>query len=93
MMGAGGMGQVHLASRADDHYRKQVAIKLILAGHESDEMLRHFRRERQALGALDHTNIARLLDGGTTAEGSPYLVKSRHAAGGKVKEGAAGGGP
>ena len=73
-IGAGGMGQVFLAARADDQYRKRVAIKLILAGRESDEMLRHFRRERQVLAALDHPNIAKLLDGGTTPEGSPYLV-------------------
>jgi len=75
LLGEGGMGLVYLARRADDQYRREVAIKLMHAGlgHNPD-MLRRFRAERQILANLDHPNIARLLDGGITLEGSPYLV-------------------
>ncbi len=73
-LGQGGMGAVYLAARADQSYEKHVAIKLIRRGAESQEIERRFRNERQILAALDHPNIARLLDGGTTAEGQPYLV-------------------
>ena len=70
-LGHGGMGVVYLAARADDQYRKRVAIKVIPAGATSHEAVRHFRRERQILASLEHPNIARLLDGGTTTDGSP----------------------
>jgi eukaryotic-like serine/threonine-protein kinase len=73
-LGHGGMGEVYLAERADDQYRSQVAIKLIRRGMDTDFVLRRFRNERQILAALDHPNVARLLDGGTTADGLPYLV-------------------
>jgi eukaryotic-like serine/threonine-protein kinase len=73
-IGRGGMGAVYRAVRADVHYRKQVAIKLIRGGGGSDLVLRRFVHERQILANLDHPNIARLLDGGATADGSPYLV-------------------
>ncbi len=73
-IGRGGMGTVYLAARADDEYRKQVAIKVIKRGMDSDDILRRFRNERQILASLDHPNIARLLDGGTTEEGLPYFV-------------------
>ena len=74
-LGRGGMGEVYLAARADDEYRKHVALKLIRAGDETrEDLLRHFRRERQILAALDHPNIAKLLDGGTTEAGQPYFV-------------------
>ncbi len=73
-LGRGGMGAVYLARRADEQYEKLVAIKVIQAGRESQEMLQHFRRERQILAGLDHPNIARLLDGGSTDEGLPYFV-------------------
>ncbi|NOT61971.1 MAG: protein kinase [Acidobacteria bacterium] len=73
-LGQGGMGAVYLAARADQSYQKHVAIKLIRRGAESQEIERRFRNERQILAALDHPNIARLLDGGTTPEGQPYLV-------------------
>jgi serine/threonine protein kinase/tetratricopeptide (TPR) repeat protein len=73
-IGAGGMGEVYRAIRADDQYRKQVAIKLVRAGQNSDFVIRRFKNERQILASLDHPNIARLLDGGTTEEGVPYLV-------------------
>ncbi len=73
-LGHGGMGVVYLAARADDQYRKRVAIKVIPAGATSQETVRHFRRERQILASLEHPNIARLLDGGTTTDGAPYIV-------------------
>jgi serine/threonine-protein kinase len=73
-LGHGGMGAVYLAVRADDEYRKQVAIKLVRGGLDSPEMLQRFRSERQILANLDHPHIARLLDGGTTEAGAPYVV-------------------
>jgi non-specific serine/threonine protein kinase/serine/threonine-protein kinase len=72
-IGRGGMGVVYLARRADD-YEKHVAIKLIKRGMDTDFILRRFRHERQILAGLDHPYIARLLDGGTTADGLPYFV-------------------
>jgi non-specific serine/threonine protein kinase/serine/threonine-protein kinase len=71
---AGGMGAVYLADRADREYEKKVAIKLIKRGMDTDSVLRHFRSERQILANFDHTNIARLLDGGATESGLPYFV-------------------
>jgi non-specific serine/threonine protein kinase/serine/threonine-protein kinase len=73
-IGSGGMGTVHLARRADDEFEKRVAIKLMRPGFASDLDLRRFKSERQISAVLDHPNIARLLDGGTTAEGAPYFV-------------------
>src|SRR6266850_6897926 len=73
-IGRGGMGTVFLAVRADDQYRKQVAIKLVNRGMDTDKILRRFVMERQILANLEHPNIARLLDGGTTQDGLPYFV-------------------
>jgi serine/threonine protein kinase len=73
-LGQGGMGVVCLAVRADDQYRKRVAIKLVRRGMNTDFIIRRFRHERQILASLDHPNIARMLDGGATAEGLPYFV-------------------
>lgn len=73
-IGEGGMGAVYLAVRADDHFRKQVAIKLLHTGFPTPRMLARFRRERQILADLDHPYIARILDGGATDAGAPYLV-------------------
>jgi predicted unusual protein kinase regulating ubiquinone biosynthesis (AarF/ABC1/UbiB family) len=73
-IGAGGMGSVYLAVRADDEFQKRVAIKLIRRGIDNDFIVRRFRNERQILANLDHPNIARLLDGGTTGDGLPYFV-------------------
>ena len=74
-LGRGGMGEVYRAHRADGQYKQQVAIKLIRAGYEERRfVLERFRNERQILATLDHPNIARLLDGGATDDGSPYLV-------------------
>lgn len=73
-IGRGGMGSVWLATRADQAYQKKVAVKMVKRGMDSAEILRRFRVERQVLARLDHPNIARLIDGGSTPEGSPYLV-------------------
>jgi eukaryotic-like serine/threonine-protein kinase len=73
-IGAGGMGEVYRAFRADDEYRKEVAIKLVRAGQASGLILNRFKNERQILASLEHPNICRLLDGGTTQDGLPYLV-------------------
>jgi serine/threonine protein kinase/Tol biopolymer transport system component/tetratricopeptide (TPR) repeat protein len=73
-IGRGGMGSVYLATRADDEFQKQVAIKLIKRGMDTDFIVKRFRNERQILAVLDHPNIARLLDGGSTEDGLPYFV-------------------
>jgi len=76
-IGAGGMGTVWLAERADEQFEQQVALKLIRAELDSDEMLQRFRNERQLLARLNHPNICRLLDGGVDDRGRPYLVMER----------------
>jgi eukaryotic-like serine/threonine-protein kinase len=73
-LGRGGMGTVFLAERDDDQYRASVAIKLVRPGMDTEFILARFRRERQTLARLQHPNIARLLDGGTTSDGLPYIV-------------------
>ena len=73
-LGEGGMGDVYRAVRADDAYEKQVAIKLVRQGLDTESGYEHFRKERQILAGFEHENIARLLDGGTTDEGYPYFV-------------------
>jgi Tol biopolymer transport system component/tetratricopeptide (TPR) repeat protein len=73
-IGRGGMGAVYLAVRADNQFSQNAAIKLIKRGMDTDFILRRFRNERQILAALNHPNIARLLDGGTTDDGLPYFV-------------------
>lgn len=74
-IGDGGMGRIYLACRADRAYEQKVAIKLMRADFGGDPaMLARFRVERQILAKLNHPNIARLLDGGVSAEGLPYLV-------------------
>jgi serine/threonine protein kinase/tetratricopeptide (TPR) repeat protein len=73
-IGKGGMGSVYAAARADQEYKKIVAIKLVTSGMGTEDMLRRFRNERQVLAGLDHPCIARLLDGGSTEDGLPYLV-------------------
>lgn len=72
-IGAGGMGEVYRAFRIDE-YEKEVAIKVVRAGQESGFSVSRFKNERQILATLDHPNIARLLDGGTTDNGLPYFV-------------------
>lgn len=74
MIGRGGMGTVYLGVRDDDEYRKRVAVKLLRKGMDSEDIVRRFRNERQILAAVEHANIAKLYDGGTTEDGSPYFV-------------------
>ena len=73
-LGRGGMGTVFLAERDDDQYRAKVAVKLVRPGMDTEFILARFRRERQTLARLQHPNISRLLDGGTTEHGLPYIV-------------------
>jgi len=74
LLGEGGMGQVFLAKRIDQHYEKQVAIKVLAVRRPSSELIERFRSERQILATLQHPNIAQLFDGGETDDGLPYLV-------------------
>jgi serine/threonine protein kinase len=73
-IGRGGMGTVWLACRADQQFDKLVAVKLLKRGTDTDELLRRFQAERQILARLEHPNIARLLDAGTTEDDLPYFV-------------------
>jgi serine/threonine protein kinase len=73
-LGHGGMGAVYLAVRDDPSFTQKVALKLVKRGMDTDEIVRRFVAERQILASLAHPNIARLLDGGSTAEGRPYFV-------------------
>ena len=73
-LGRGGMGAVFLAARADGEFRQRVAVKLIKRGMDTDFIVKRFRHERQILAALNHPNIAALIDGGTTPDGLPYFV-------------------
>jgi serine/threonine protein kinase len=73
-IGSGGMGAVWLARRADEHFDRTVAVKLIKRGMDTDEILNRFRFERHVLARLEHPHIARLYDGGSTADERPYLV-------------------
>jgi serine/threonine-protein kinase len=72
-LGQGGMGVVYLAER-DDQFHQRVAVKIVRHGLDTPEMLDRFLAERQILASLNHPNISRLLDGGVTADGRPYLV-------------------
>ncbi len=75
VLGQGGMGTVYVAERADDQYRKAVALKLVRSGLRDDPHLRErFLEERQILASLEHPNIARLLEGGVTADGEPWFA-------------------
>src|SRR5262245_14129728 len=73
-IGRGGMGTVYLADRVDDAFRKRVAIKVVRPGFGDGDMLTRFRQEREILASLDHPAIARIVDGGSTDDGMPYLV-------------------
>jgi serine/threonine protein kinase len=73
LLGRGGMGAVYRAFREDDQFRKEVAIKVIPRMLAGPDVVARFRSERQILANLEHSNIARLLDGGTK-DGIPYLV-------------------
>ena len=73
-IGHGGMGTVYLAERADGAFDRRVAVKIVKRGMDTAEVLRRFAGERRILAALDHPNIARLLDGGATPDGRPFIV-------------------
>lgn len=73
-IGRGGMGSVYLATRVDDQFEQQVAIKVVRRGMDTDLVLARFRNERQILAGFDHPNIARLFDGGSTETGLPYFI-------------------
>jgi serine/threonine-protein kinase len=68
------MGAVYRAERDDAHFRLTAAVKLLAGGHGTDDVVRRFAAERQILATLQHPNVARLLDGGVTDDGRPYLV-------------------
>lgn len=74
-LGSGGMGTVYLADRDDDQYHKRIALKVLprwSAGHK--HRIRRFLEERQILAVLEHSDIARLLDGGITPDGLPWFA-------------------
>ncbi|HEX5230185.1 MAG TPA: serine/threonine-protein kinase, partial [Bryobacteraceae bacterium] len=73
-IGHGGMGAVYRAVRADDQFSQQVAIKVVRGGLSDRFADQRFKAERQILADLNHANIARLLDGGATEDGRPYVV-------------------
>ena len=73
-LGRGGMSVVYLGSRADGEFSKQVALKLIKRGMDTDAVIARVRRERGILAALDHPGISRLLDGGTSEDGLPWIA-------------------
>lgn len=73
-IGRGGMSSVYLAERADAQFAKQVAIKVMRRGVDTSDVLRRFQTERQILASIEHPNIARLLDAGTTSDGLPYFI-------------------
>jgi tetratricopeptide (TPR) repeat protein len=81
-LGHGGMGTVYLGVRSEGDFRRTAAVKLVRTGMDSEFVLRRFRTEREILSGLDHPHIARLLDGGSTADGRPYFameyVDGRH---------------
>jgi eukaryotic-like serine/threonine-protein kinase len=74
MIGRGGAGIVYLAERADGQYQQRAALKLVGPGPRTPEAVERFRAERRILARLTHPNISRLIDGGFTPEGTPYLV-------------------
>jgi non-specific serine/threonine protein kinase/serine/threonine-protein kinase len=73
-LASGGMGSVYLAERDDGQFNQRVAIKIVRGGFANTFLLRRFYEERQILASLEHPNIARLVDGGATETGLPYVV-------------------
>jgi len=73
-IGHGGMGTVYRAVRNDGRFEKTVAVKVIRAGMNTETILRRFEAEQRILASLDHPHITRLLDGGRTESGRPYLI-------------------
>ena len=74
LLGRGGMGVVYRAERADGAFEKAVALKIVKRGMDTDEIVRRFHQERKILARLEHPNIAGLIDGGVTDDGTPYFV-------------------
>jgi tetratricopeptide (TPR) repeat protein len=74
VVGSGGMGVVYRAERADAAFKRHAALKVVRPGPDAPQILERFRVERETLAALDHPNIARLMDGGTTSDGQPFFV-------------------
>jgi TolB-like protein/Tfp pilus assembly protein PilF len=74
LLGRGGMGTVYLAERSDGAFRMSAAVKVVPLALASVDIEERFRRERQFLASLDHPKVARLIDGGVTSSGLPYLV-------------------
>jgi hypothetical protein len=72
-IGEGGMGAVYMAEQRQP-VKRLVALKIIKPGMDSRQVIARFEAERQALAMMDHPNIARELDGGTTGDGRPYFV-------------------
>jgi eukaryotic-like serine/threonine-protein kinase len=77
LLGRGGTGSVYLGERDDGLFEQQVAVKVLRRGLDTTDVLRRFAAERRILGALQHPHIARLLDGGATLDGRPYMVMER----------------
>src|SRR5690606_35722819 len=73
-LGHGGMGAVFLAERADGKFDQKVAVKLLKRELNTNALRRHFDQEREILASLDHPNIARLLNAGTTDDGLPFIA-------------------
>ncbi len=73
-IGRGGMGVVYRAEQIDGQFERQVALKLIKRGMDTDALISRFLNERQILARLEHPNIARLLEGGLTENGQPYFA-------------------
>ncbi len=73
-VGRGGMGEVYLAERAGAAFEQRVALKLLRRGVDTEDVVRRFVQERSILARLEHSGIARLIDGGVGGEGLPYLV-------------------
>jgi eukaryotic-like serine/threonine-protein kinase len=73
-VGSGGMGVVYRAERADAAFKRHAALKVVRPGPDLPQIMARFQLERETLAALDHPNIARLMDGGTTADGQPFFV-------------------
>jgi len=76
-LGRGGMATVYEAERSDGAYRQTVALKVLRRGLDTDRIVARFLAERQILSDLAHPNVARLLDGGATDDGRPYLVMEK----------------
>ena len=74
LIGCGGMGSVFRSTRVEDAFTQRGAIKVVRAGLETSELVSRFSQERQLLAKVEHPHVARLLDGGTTADGLPWLA-------------------